>query len=333
MVFWKFKPTISSESTFTSDVIEKYALTSPTGTSAIRVTNQTATPELKTEICTFLRDYFGDPPHTPILDIPEDKLLDTHDYVFYIRDKEGQLAGTIRYRHTGELLINKDPTSWPTIYRVDGFCIRPDWRKKGVGDYLLTELQRYATMKGQPYAMFLKEGGDFLKDMLSLSPPLYSGVYAYRKITYNKTKQWKNVRIFSPLQAYHMLEWYHRLYPNIFIIRNQHDGQHWRYYKNGYHTILACFQDSYQRIPETGEKMGWCTAWLESSTLTDEIRYKASLEITNTLPSFDYIWINKKWVGNRVNKHSAWSEDGGYFWYTYQWSTNLKVDVSMCALD
>lgn len=321
MVFWKIVPQFSVRTPFSSDLIEKYAIPSPIGNHATRITSTTATPAMLTEICTYLRTYFGNPPRTPVLDIPESRLLGPRDYLFVVRDQEEKIAGTIRYRYTGEFFANNiHHVNDPAIYRVDAFCIRPDWRKKGLGDYLLTELQRYATMKGHPYAMFLKEGPH-----LSITHvPLYSSSYVYRPIKVTKAK---HVQLFSTLQAYHMLDLYHSIYPNVFIIRNQNGNQHWRYYKNGYSTILACFQDTYQRLE--GKKMAWCTAWLESSVVADEIRMEAAIELTNTLPSFDYVWMNKKWVGN----HSAWKHDGGFHWYTYQWSTNRTLDHSMCILD
>ena len=321
MVFWSIIPQFSVCTPFSSHLIEKDAILSPIGNHAIRITHATATPELKTEICTYLRTYFGNPPYTPVLDIPESCLLSPRDYLFLVRDHEEQIAGTIRYRYTGEFFANHiHHVEDPAIYRVDAFCIRPDWRKKGLGDYLLTELQRYATANGQPYAMFLKEGPS-----LSITHiPLYSSSYVYRPI---KAIKVSHVRLFSCLQAYHMLDLYHRIYPNVCIIRNQNGNQHWRFYKNGYSTILACFQDTYQRLE--GKKMAWCTAWLESSVVTDDIRSEAAIELTNTLALFDYVWMNKKWVGH----HSAWKQDGGFHWYTYQWSTNLTLDRSMCILD
>jgi len=320
MVFWNIVPYYSVKAPFSSHLIEKDAIPSPIGNNAVRITRATATSELLTEICTYLRTYFGNPPHTPILDIPESQLLLQHDYLFFVRDKEGQIAGTIRYHYTGKLLADTPSAICPDIYRVDAFCIRPDWRKKGVGDYLLTELQRYATVKGQPYAMFLKEGPH-----LSITHiPFYSSVYVYRPI---KVKQVKHVQTISSIQAYHMMDLYHMIYPKVCIIRNQNGNQHWRYYKNGYSTILACFQDTYQYLENN--KMAWCTAWLESSVVTDDIRREAAIELTSRLPSFDYVWMNKRWVGN----HSAWKQDGGFHWYTYQWSTNLEVDGSICLLD
>lgn len=306
---------------FAPSLMEKDALASPTGINAVRITANIDTPKLITEICAYLKSYFGEPPKTPVLDIPEGQLLGPNDYIFLVRDENNRIVGTLRYKYTGKLLVKDQPNIW----RVDCFCIHPNWRRKGVGDYLLTELQRYATAHDESYAMFLKEGPS-----LSITNiPLYSGAYVYRQIKASMILA-PNVRIISSLQAYYHLEWYNMICPNVMIIRNEHGkNQHWRYYKNEYATIIACFQDTHQRFQDTGERIGWCTAWLESSVVTDEIRKEAAIELTNTLPAFDYIWMDKKWVG----KGTEWKYDGNFNWYAYQWSSNLTLQQSRCILD
>jgi len=323
MVFWKLQsPKYDSSTPFSPSLYKKDALPSPTGVNAVLITAQMATTSrLFTEICVYLKNYFGEPPKTPVLDIPEDKLLGPHDYLFLVRDQNSRIAGTIRYRYTGKLLVKDQPEIW----RVDCFCIHPEWRKKGVGDYLLTELQCYATKHGEPYAMFLKEG----PSLSILNIPMYSSAYVYRPIKANMILA-HNVRILSSLQAFYHLEWYSTICPDVMIIRNEHGkNQHWRYYKNDYATILACFQDTYQRFHGTGEKIGWCTCWLESPLMTDEIRKEAAIEITHTLPAFDYIWMDKRWVG----KGQEWKHDGGFHWYPYQWTSNLTMEQSYCIMD
>jgi len=304
--------------------MEKEQLPSPTGVDAILVTSPTS---VATEIREYLRNYFGNPPHTPVLDIPESQLLGPTDYIFLAREKGGRLVGTVRYRYVGELMNDSTTDSVPSIHRVDAFCIHPDWRKKGVGDYLLTELQRYATANGRPYAMFLKEGY-YLPIMRN---PIYSGHYVFRRLSTQQASP--HVRTLSVEQSYRFLDIYHRIYPQVCIIRNKNGVQHWRLYKKGYHMILACFQDTYQRIDK--DRMGWCTAWLESSVVTEEIREEAAIALTNTLPSFDYVWMNKRWTGKNSlsNKNGVWTDDGTFHWYTYQWSTNCVMDISMCLLD
>lgn len=317
MVFWLSSLHASATKSFEPFLIKKEPLPSP-GVDAVFITghNTPVSSPILTEIRGYLRDYFGNPPHTPILDIPESHLLGPADYFILAREK-GRLVGTIRYRYVGQLMAE----DLPQIYRVDAFCIHPDWRKKGVGDYLLTELQRYVTAKERPYSMFLKEGFH----LPIAHTPLYSGRYVFRRLF--SLQEAPRVRTLSVEQAHRFLNVYHRIYPQVCIIRNKNGFQQWRLYKKGYHIILACFQDTYQRIDK--ERMGWCTAWLESSVVTDEIREEAAIELTNTLPSFDYIWMNKRWTGN----NRIWTDDGTFHWYTYQWSTNCVMDISMCLLD
>ena len=323
MVFWLSSIHTVTTKSFESFLIEKDPLPSPTGVDAISITSKnTPFPSpILTEIREYLRNYFGNPPHTPVLDIPESHLLNKKDCFFLAREK-GRLVGTIRYRYVGQFMAD----SHPSIYRVDAFCIHPDWRKRGVGDYLLTELQRYVIANKCPYAMFLKEGY-YLPIMHT---PIYSGQYVFRRLPTQQTSPY--VRTVSVEQAHRLIDVYHRIYPQVCIIRNENGLQQWRLYKKGYHMILACFQDTYQRIDkEIAGHMGWCTAWLESSVVTEEIREEAAIQLTNTLPSFDYVWMNKRWTGK--NENGAWTDDGTFHWYTYQWSTNSVMDISMCLLD
>jgi GNAT superfamily N-acetyltransferase len=317
MVFWFSSFNISTTKSFEPFLMEKDPLPSPTGINAILVTS--LTPSLATEIREYLQNYFGNPPHTPILDIPESHLLGKTDFFFLARERSGRLVGTIRYRYVGELMVDDTPS----IHRVDAFCIHPDWRKRGVGDYLLTELQRYVIANQCPYAMFLKEGY-YLPIMYN---PIYSGQYVFRRLSTQQTSP--HVRTLSIEQSHRLIDVYHRIYPRVCIIRNKNGLQEWRLYKKGYHIILACFQDTYQRMDKEKGSMGWCTAWLESSVVTEEIREEAAIALTNTLPSFDYVWMNKRWTG----KNEVWTDDGTFHWYIYQWSTNCVMDISMCLLD
>ena len=214
MVFWFSSIHAPTTKSFESFLEEKEQLPSPTGVDAVRVTSQTPLPIL-TEIREYLRNYFGNPPHTPILDIPESHLLNRTDYFFLAREK-GRLVGTIRYRYVGQLMDENDPS----IHRVDAFCIHPEWRKRGVGDYLLTELQRYATATGRPFAMFLKEG--FYLPIAH--QPLYSGQYVFRRIHAQQTNP--HVRTLSVEQAHRLIDVYHRIYPQVCIIRNKNGLQH-----------------------------------------------------------------------------------------------------------
>jgi GNAT superfamily N-acetyltransferase len=304
MVFWTTYPisnvfhTFLHNHVFSSQVIEKDPIESPTGRSI-----EIGTPE---EVCHFLRSYFGDPPRTPILEL----VIDPMDHLLIVRDQADQIVGTVRYHYIGRL-------SHP-IYLVDAFCIHPTWRGKGVGDYLLTELHRYANQHNIPYALFLKEG----RPLSIFHPPIYTGWYAYRSITEYRSSPF--VIDLDGTTAYRIMDIYKLFQPNMLLIRNEHTpNQIWKWFKKDQSSILIGIQDTFQRIKN--EKMGWITTWIESPIITEEIRGAAVDAIADHLfPIFDWLWINEKWKGTSTK----WKRDGAFHWYTYQWATSLSMDKS-----
>ena len=271
------------------------------------------TPINSKEICDYLYTYFGSPPRTPILDIPEDQLLGPLDHLLVVRDLNRDIIGTIRYHYSG--IFNNEK-----IYCVDCFCIHPSWRGKGIGDQLLSRLHIYANERNIPYAIFLKEG----TTLSILHLPLYTGTYVYRKIdTIYKNR---NIMDLTITQAHHLLQIYENIYPNLVIIKNKYSqNQLWKIYKNGIHSILVCFQDTYQR--KEGKRMAWATAWLESPLITDTHRCEASTYLSDRLyPAFDYVWMNRLWIGSS----KKWHQDGTFHWYSYQWSTGSMIHRSYC---
>ena len=272
--------------------------------------------DVLSEVRAYLRTHFGSPPQTPVLDIPEEHLLGARDHIMVIRDAT-EIIATIRYHYMG--ILEEEP-----IYEVDCFCIHPAWRKKGVGDVILTELHQYVNRRGIPHCLFLKEGAAlsiFLR-------PWYRGVYVYRSLTRLSGPQGLHPCVHScPVeQAYRIMDQCRD--PNTVLLRNRETtNQQWVYYKKGIHWIMACAQDTFQW--KDGGKMAWITAWLESPSLTDAFREEASLAITDTLfPLFDHVWMNKEWCGS----HPAWKVDGEFHWYTYQWTTTLSMDRSYCLM-
>lgn len=308
MVFWKTYPfqhiieTLWNRETFLSQLIEKDPIPSPTARTAQLVDRDNRS--LLTTIRRFLQTHFGSPPHTPILDIPEDILLGPNDHIFILRDDADELVGTIRYHYMGE--------AQESIYVVDAFCIHPAWRRKGLGDYLLTELHRYANQIGIPYAMFLKEGAP----VSTLASPFYTGTYVYRALY--RTVVCPNLMELTIEEAHRMMRAYQAVLPNRLMIWNTSSNQRWRWYRRGNQSIMICIQDTYQR--KEGKKIAWVTAWLESPNVTDAIRQEAATAVAEDLyPAFDYVWMNQVWVGGS----EEWLVDGPFHWYSYQWSTSI----------
>lgn len=337
MVFWKTYPISNvvktiyckhfSSAAFISQPFEKHAATSPTGR-----TYELASPHVLQEIHDYLKRYFGEPPTKPVLDIPLAQLLSERDHLLFVRDANGQIAGTLRYHYIGQMkCIVKPGISWhKEIYCVDCFCIHPQWKRKGVGDYLLTELHHYVNKWNIPYSVFLKEG----QRLSIVHPPLYGGIYVYKEIEHSiknikDTEHTEHTQTIPIKLAYTLIEIWQQLYPNTVVITNwKSPNQLWKMYKKERHCILACIQDAYQRTNSTNnKKIGWITGWLESPEITDEIRTEASNEIANSAP-FDYIWMNRLWTTD-----PAWKEDGPFYWYSYQWTTSHVMDRSYCIMN
>jgi len=328
MVFWKTYPwrqwiqSMCSVEQFTDLVFDKEAFSSPTENHAELLTGSASFGH-RTMIRQFLKTYFGSPPHTPILDIPEKNLVGKHDYLFYVNDHHQKIIGCVRYHYMGQFLTE---ATQPMMYVVDCFCIHPQWRKKGVGDYLLTILHRFANNKGIPYCLFLKEG----PSLSILHTPLYSSRYVFtRALPSFQT----NVSCISTKEAYRMMDLFQELNPDLCIIRNQEESsnQYWRLYKKGHVTILACVQSSFQYFIENDvkQRMGWITAWLQTPNTTPSIQGEASEQIVDSMRGIvEYVWGNEDWIGDS----GRWKADGVCHWYTYQWTTNINIKTNYCLL-
>jgi GNAT superfamily N-acetyltransferase len=325
MVFWKDYPidilikTKINRNVFRGLQFEREHMTSPTGICA-KLVDITDNRVIK-ELCLFLKSYFGNPPKTPIFDIPENKLLLENDLLLYIEDKNDKIIGCIRVHYLG-IFKNQD------IYCVDCFCIHPDWRRKGVGDYLLNEIHIISNKENKLYSMFLKEG----RQLSIIHTPFYSGIYVFKKIINEFTP---HIMKLSTINAYRILDIFNKFNNNdLFIIKNiNNDNQSWMLYKNGINIVLACIQDTYQYLNENNKKnkMCWITAWIESPHITSVYREEAIKEISASVyPEFEYIWANKEWIGD--SSHD-WKIDGPFHWYLYQWTTNINIKKSYCILN
>lgn len=340
MVFWKIYPLLNVIQTkfnrdiFKSQIFERDFVKSPTGLDAI-VIRPNHNNHLLLETQLFIKNNFGSPPTSPILDIPESQLLGKKDHIVIVRDLNGDIAGCIRYHYLGVFLKQNQE-----IYCVDCFTVYKSWRSKGVGDYLLTFLHNYVNMHNIPYAMFLKEG----RNLSIIHAPLYTGIYVFRELQVSKS----NIRVLTPAQAYKLMDIFNEL-NQMLIIRNINStNQNWKLYEKGMYKVLACFQDAYQSFkekqpeakqpeakrPEANgrlKKICWATGWIESPNMTDEYREEASRELSDSMyPDFDYVWMNKQWIGN--NRTSEWKIDGPFHWYSYQWTSSINIDNLYCIL-
>jgi hypothetical protein len=333
-MFWTTYPlfnliqTIFNGTIFKSLIFEKKSLESPTGIDPI-IINQNKNIQLLPDVKEFIKKNFGEPPKTPILDIPENKILGNKDHFIILRDIDKNIIGCIRYHYIGLFITSQNEE----IYCVDCFTVNKKWRKQGIGDYLLTYLHNYVNRNNIPYSILLKEGSI----LPIIHTPLYTGVYVFRKLEKMISK---NVSSLLVNDAYKIMDIFSNFNPKLFIIRNNaSENQFWKLYENNENNenntskILVCFQDTYQRFEENGKvkKICWATGWIESPNITDNIREEASKELSALMyPEFDYVWMNREWVGSN---DPAWKIDGFFHWYSYQWATNISIKNSYCILN
>jgi hypothetical protein len=278
-------------------ILDKRRLESPTGSSATHATSLE-------EINEFLSTHFRLHPDVHY-DIPIDSLRG--NVILTVRDtnKTAPLAGCIRYKSLG-ICDQKQ------IHLVDCFCVHTDWRGKGVADYMLHEL--HTIMKDRPYAIFIKEG----KPLPII--PFYQGQYVYRVI---KKEPIHSVQSISIDTAYRIMA-HHQVFHPFFQLAQPSSNQEWKLWKQGVHHVLACVQDTYQRLH--GKRMGWITAWIESPAITDTMRNDASYQLSGSV-AYDMIWMNRIHVTD-----SRWTMDGPFYWYTYQWEPSITIGTSYCLI-
>lgn len=269
------------------------------------------------QTASFIRTHFRSSPTAP----PFTYVTAPDEIFLAVDDEKSTLAGTIRARPIGS--FEGEPVSV-----IDCFCVRPDWRKRGLGSYLLSQLQTEAAARGRYNAIFLKEGAP-----LSLFGiyPFYSSAYAYRYVA-NGAANGTAARQIPAKVAHRLVDNYVLLNPDTFLIRNREAAnQIWFYWRESAAAwVIALIQDSYQEFPASGGKIGWVTGWLESGRLTTAARRQAAEAITAAAATaYDWVWLDERWTGGSP----AFARDCPFHWYSYQWATSLLPGQSYCIMN
>jgi hypothetical protein len=131
-MFWTSYPILNiiqakfNKDIFKSQIFDKQSITLPNGMHSI-IVNKNENTNLIPDIKIFIKKNFGSPPKTPILDIPEDKLLGSKDHIIIVRDIDKNIIGCIRYHYLG-IFVTSDNQE---IYCEDCFTVHKKWRGKG----------------------------------------------------------------------------------------------------------------------------------------------------------------------------------------------------------
>ncbi len=248
---------------------------------------------------------------------PTYKYEKVKDEIYITISDDIGIVGSIRSKPGGYFEDN-------SICIIDCFCVRSDWRRKGIGTYLLNQIQKECAKRNIYNAIFLKEGKPIQQIGVE---PIYSSYYAFRDVTNSNIPD--TVKQLQPNLAYSLLSNYSLLRPDTFLILNREtENQKWFHYKKDTYWVLAVVQNSYQ-VFKDGNTIGWITGWIESPTMTDEVRKEAAEDITSACsPYYNMIWMDNKWTSTS-NKFMI---DGSFHWYTYQWTTSLIPGTSYCIM-
>lgn len=263
------------------------------------------------EVSVFLSANFGNPPKTPILQIPPSELFENSTYTFVWIDTTGKLHGCIRYRPWAQ---DKKRQFW----QVDCFCIDKNMRSKGIGTWLLKYLHSWANTRGIPFAIFLKEGQPLPIPRL----PFRTGIYAFMDLSKNPEIEQISFSLkkINPILAQKWVQSIiskNELFPiDICSIQSS-----WYLYNSAGLWLIIRAEKTNQVSPKG--YLGWLTDIYESPSWKNigikEQTYHITVlskEIAKSL-NWSSIWIDSKWV--EIHKESPWNYDGPYYFYGFQW--------------
>ena len=246
-----------------------------------------ATPADLPAIHEHLRMHYGDPPRTAVY---SPRVIESAIYLL----AEG---GCIRYRYVSH--VEGTP-----IHVVDCFCVHPAARKRGCAAALLSALRDYATPRGMPCAVFLKEGRP-----LPIAP-LISGTYYYRIRARSAVSPY--LRRCPTALAHRLVAVQQSVVPSL-ILLDRTAPQEWWLYDAPQSGALVCIQDTEQRLP-SGEKMVWFTGWIPFRGSEEEARNAVA-------DQYEAVWFPAfEW------RDPTWTADGAFHWYAFQWDTGLRVN-------
>lgn len=274
----------------------------------------------------FLEQTFGSPPHSPRLlaRFSEDDLI----LVSKSSSDPSVLCGCIRISYAGHF-------ETAPIFVADCFCIAPSLRKRGLGSYILFQIQKETSKRGMGHVIMLKESSS----VLDLRRPIYSSHYVFCQNSRALQDRMEQVRSLTHQEALSLVAIYKEMYPETFVLCAQTVSKNreilWRFWKRGLSFILASFQDSFQIHPQTHTAIGWATGWLElpcpTITATPSQEYKRQQVISAIISSlpYDWVWADRAWIRpTEVKGARSWQPDGPFHWYPCQWQPLIRPNGS-----
>ena len=243
-----------------------------------------------------------------------------------VYDNNKEIVGCISASQLG----NIEPGNEIKIRLIREFCISSEWRKKGLGSYLLLKIWDVLKHISEDSVLFLKEGSP----IPSAGIPLYSSRWLY-KIIYNNQFEIYKSKIIEKSEYSHILKSFSDNYElsiyNTFP-QNLHTDTLILYYKGFKGEILCAMTDAKQQMNEIN--MWYMTGWYVKGELLDSESCQAAEEFGKIIAAKSRqhavaVWLDEKVLTEAVTANSNWKKDGPFNWYVFQLTTGIYKNANL----
>ena len=308
----------------------EYSIYSPTGNEYIN-----ATLEDSAKIAKFLQENYhtgsGSTPETsPKCTITQDWIsLQIKQGTIYllVYDNNKEIVGCISASQLGYI----EPEGTDIKLRlIREFCISSEWRKKGLGSYLLLKIWDVLKHISEDSVLFLKEGSP----IPSAGIPLYSSAWIY-KIIYNNNIISNKCTIINQSDINIQLEEFANKY-ELSIYNNFPNELHTDtiilHYKGFKGEILCAMTDAKQQIDEID--IWYMTGLYIKGGLLDSECCHAAEEFGKKIAATLHkkavaLWLDEKVLTADAAANSNWKKDGIFNWYAFQWTPGFYKNANL----
>jgi hypothetical protein len=326
----------------------QYSTYSPTGHEYIK-----ATLENSSKVATFLQENY----HTGSSATPETspKCTITSEWItlqinqgtiyLLVYDNNKEIVGCISASQLGYIKPGQNNIK---IRLIREFCISSNWRKKGLGSYLLLKIWDVLKEINEDSVLFLKEGAS----IPSAGIPLYNSSWIYKIINIDQQLSSKCI-ILDTSQTKEILESFSKNY-DLSIYNSfppeLHTDTIILHFKGFRGEILCAMTDAKQQI--NGIDIWYMTGWYVKGELLDSESCQAAEEFGKKIAAATAkkavaVWLDEKVLPKKaaansniqkmlpipsniyLKEDSNWKKDGPFNWYSFQFTTGIYNDANL----
>jgi GNAT superfamily N-acetyltransferase len=216
-----------------------------------------------------------------------------------LRDSE-TLVGVVFSFYCGKLLdIDTGLITW--------LCVHPKWRKKGLANLLLHEVQK----ETYPRTIHLFRNDGWLKSPL---PPLWTETMIVRKRMLRETKKVKKISLGSCRDR--IYKSWKKENPNGLLLDNPEYSSFIEVWKHIPTKTLLILQPTFETEPYTDRR------WCEILYWVGENNYEISISIESIIDNLPYTWIQ---APSNMPHLDMWSSGGQTSWTIHGFDPGIPM--------